>query len=140
MAKSPAVEAAPPSALVRLATLFNQADEAVEESKKKLSEAQIRKIVAEKKLVEEMITQSIRAFRTPFGGFRSEATVRPNVKAEDKEKMQQYVKRHKSLAFLYTVSIHGGKFKTWVKECLEQGKELPEFIDPGPVTVIRRFS
>lgn len=139
MARSIVVEEAPPSTLVSLAKAFNEADRVVVELEEKVKTAKHKRKAAEKKLVDEMTTQAIRSFRTPFGGFRSEAAVYPNV--VDKEALGSYlVKNKKKLQFLFTTSVHGGKLKSYVKEVLQNGGEMPDGVDPYTEMVVRRFA
>lgn len=137
MARASAVEAAPPSALVTLAKKFNEADAYVVELEEQVKVAKQRRATAEKKLVDEMITQQIPSFRTPFGGFRSEAVVYPNV--INREALNEYVEKNKKLKFLYTIAVNGQKLKSYVKELLQQGEEIPPGIEPFTANVIRRF-
>ena len=132
-----AVNEAPPSALVTLAKELAKASADVETQEEKLKKFKAVEAVLEKKLVEEMITQDIKSFRTNVGGFRTEACVYPNV--IDKEVLNAYVKKNKKLAFLYSVSVHGGKLRSYVKELLQQGKKIPPGIEPFTMTEIRRF-
>lgn len=127
----------PPTALVGLVDALLKAEQRVEELDEQLKAAGKVAEAAEKKLLDEMVTQQINSFRTPnLGGFRSEVVVYPNVK--DKEGLNEYVKKEK-LDWLFTVSIHGGKLKSWVKELMSQGKDLPPMIDPFVTSKIRRF-
>ena len=138
MGRATSVVDSPPSALVSLAKAFNQADRDVEELEQKVSVAKARRAAAEKKLVDEMVTQSIQSFRTPFGGFRSEAVVYPNVR--DKEAFEAYVaKNKKKLGFLFTMHVHGGKLRSYVKELMVNGDPIPSGIEPYTTSVIRRF-
>lgn len=132
-----AVNEAPPSVLVSLAKELNKASTEVEVQDAKLKKLKAVEAAIEKKLVDEMLTQQVRSFRTDFGGFRSEAVVYPNV--TDKEILAAYVKKNKKLSFLYSVSVHGGKLRSYVKELLQQGKKIPPGIEPFTMTEIRRF-
>jgi len=130
------VVAKPPSALVSLAKSFSEYEAKVEAAEENLRIAKRDRDMAEKKLVDQMITEDVRAFRTSIGGFRSEAVCYPNVK--DRELLNAYVKK-KKLNFLFTISIHGSKLKSYVKELMQNGEEVPPGIEPFTKMCVRRF-
>lgn len=134
-----AMVAAPPTVLIRLARQFAAAQNEVEVAEKQLKDLKAKTAIIEKKFVDEMVTQQMRSFKTDdLGGFRTQAVVYPNV--TDRDALNTYVERNKKrLAFLYTVSVHGGKLKSFVKELMENGKPIPPGIEPYMATVIRRF-
>ena len=128
---------APPSILVRLAKAYKDIDMRVAEIEEQLKKTKASRAAAEKKLVDEMITQQVKSFKTDsLGGFRTQACVYPNV--IDREILNAYVKK-KKLTWLYTMSIHGGKFRAFVKELMEQGKKIPPGIEPYTCTEIRQY-
>ena len=127
----------PPSILIRLARSFNEADANVERIEEQLKSAKKVRAAKERALVDEMITQQVKSFKTnAFGGFRTQAVVYPNVK--DKELLTSYIKK-KKLDWLYTTSVHGQKLRSFVKELMEQGKPIPPGIEPYTTTEIRRY-
>lgn len=133
--KSIAVNEAPPSALVRLAKTFIEATVIVDDLDEKLKIAKSRRLTAEKKLADEMVTHQIALFKTPLGRFRTEPVCYPNV--VDRDALEEYANSRKDLKFLLTKSVHGGKLRSYVTECLEQGKEIPPGIDPYTQIVVR---
>lgn len=136
-AKAAAKEEAPPSVLVAFAKAYQDTDSKVEGLEQQLKEAKASRDSAEKKLVDEMITQQVKSFKADgLGGFRVQAVVYPNVK--DREALSSYVKEQK-LDWLFTVSIHGQKLRSFVKELMEQGKQIPPGIEPYIATEIRRY-
>ena len=128
---------APPSILTKFAKEFADAEANVEAIEAKLKDAKAFSAAVEKKLVEEMITQQVKSFKTDSnGGFRTQAVVYPNVK--DREALTAWVKK-KKLTWLYTTSVNGTKLKSFIKELLEQGKAIPPGIEPYTTTEIRRY-
>jgi len=126
-----------PTALVNLAKEYSAADKVVEQLDEKLKEAKRVLAAAEKRLVDQMVTEGMKAFRTDgIGGFRTQVMVYPNV--TDRELLNSYVKK-KKLSWLFTVSIHGTKLRSYVKELMENGKPVPPGIEPYMATEIRRF-
>ena len=127
----------PPSILTKLSKAFSDAEMEVEKIEARLKEAKAFSLAAEKKLVEEMITQQVKSFKTDDnGGFRTQAVVYPNVK--DREALTAWVKK-KKLTWLYTTSVNGTKLKSFIKELLEQSKPIPPGIEPYTTTEIRRY-
>ena len=127
----------PPKALVRLALAFDGAEKEVERLESLVKTAKAVAMRAEKKFVDEMITQDVESFRTPeIGGFRRQVCVYPNVK--DREALGAWVKK-KKLTWLYTTAVNGNKLRSFVKELLENGKAVPPGIEPYMQTEIRRF-
>ena len=128
----------PPSILMRLARQYASEEANVEVVEERLKDAKRKRSTAEKKLTEEMITQRVKAFKTEdVGGFRTQAVVYPNIR--DREALNAYVKKRKTLAWLFTMSINGAKLKSFVKELMEQGKPIPPGIEPYVTTEIRRY-
>lgn len=128
---------ATPAVLTTLAKELTEKEQIIEKLEANLKEAKENAAGAEKKLLDEMITQGVKAFKTTeLGGFRSQAVMYPNV--VDKEALQKYVKT-KKLTFLYTTNVNGTKLRSYVKELMENGKKLPPGIDPFTTTVIRKF-
>lgn len=124
--------------LVGMAKKYVAADKDVEEAEDRLKKLKAIREIAEKKLVDQMTTEGVRSFRSlDLGGFRQQVEVYPNI--TDREVLNAFVKKRKSLDFLYTVSINGTKFKSYVKELMEQSKPVPPGVDPFLKTVIRRF-
>lgn len=133
-----AVAAVPTSVLVNFAKRYVDADSAVERAEESLKALKVTREIAEKKLVEQMTTEQVKSFKTEnFGGFRSQVEVYPNI--VDRDVLNAYVKKRKSLEFLYTVSINGTRFKSYVKELMQNSKAIPPGVDPFLKTVIRRF-
>ena len=127
----------PPSILIRLAQAFATARAEVEMQEDGLKKAKAYAAVQEKKLVEEMITQRIKTFKTDtIGGFRTQPVCYPNV--VDREALDAYVKK-KKLGWLLTKSINGGKLRAFVTELMEQSKPIPPGIEPYTTTEIRRY-
>lgn len=124
--------------LVGLAKKYVAADQEVEKAEEALKKLKMFREIAEKKLVDQMVTEGVKSFRSlDLGGFRQQVEVYPNI--TDREVLNAFVKKRKSLDFLYTVSINGTKFKSYVKELMEQSKPIPPGVDPFLKTVIRRF-
>lgn len=135
--KESAMVEAPPASLVALAREMVGAEKVVEDLNLKLKEAKAQAEIAEKKLVDEMITQEVKAFKTEdMGGFRAQAVVYPNV--TDREALNAFVKK-KKLDWLFTIAVNGQKLKSYVKELMENGKKIPPGIEPYTATVIRHF-
>lgn len=131
------VDKNPPSILVRFAKALTDAENEVTRIEEELKKAKVKRDIKEKALVEEMITQQVKSFKTDaFGGFRTQAVVYPNVK--DREAFTEYVVK-KKLKWLYTNSINGQKLRSFVKELIEQGKPIPPGIEPYTTTEIRTF-
>ena len=130
------VVAKPPSILVSLAKAFCEYEVKVEAAEEALSVAKKNRDRTESKLCEQMTTEGISSFRTAMGGFRNQVMCYPNVK--DREKLQAYVKK-KKLDWLFTVSIHGTKLRSYVTELMQEGREIPPGIDPYLKNVVRRF-
>ena len=127
----------PPSALVPLAVEYTRAETEVKTLEGKLKEAKVCLEAAEKKLVDEMVTQQLKSFKAEgLGGFRAQAMVYPNV--VDKEALGRYVKKYK-LDWLFTTAVNGSKLRAWVRELLEQGTMIPPGIDPYTTMESRRF-
>ena len=127
----------PPSILIKFATAFTQAEAVVDKLTEDLKTAKAFSALKEKALVDEMITQQVKSFKTDlFGGFRTQAVVYPNVK--DREALTAYVVK-KKLKWLYTNSINGQKLRSYIKELIEQGKTIPPGIEPYTTTEIRRY-
>ena len=127
-----------PTSLLSLAKKLLEVDARVEEAQEALTKANIAYEVAEKKLVDQMITENVRAFRTTNHGlFYSQVKAYPRI--VDKDALETYVKKHKKkLGFLYTVSINGNKLGAYVREAMQQNKPIPPGLDPYLKTVIRR--
>ena len=135
---SPAVTAAPSSALVGLAKRYVDASNAVDAAEEVLKRLKVTKEIAEKKLADEMTTQDVKSFKSDaLGGFRQFVEVYPNV--TDREVLNAYVKKRKSLEFLYTVSINGTKLRSFCRELMANSKPIPPGIDPFLKTVVRRY-
>ena len=130
------VVAKPPSVLVSLARAFDEHESKVAAAEESLRVAKRNRDMAEKKFVDQMVTEDIRAIRTAIGGFRTQAVCYPNVK--DREIFEAYVKR-KKLKWLYTRAIHGSKLRAYVTELMQNGKSIPPGIETFTTTVIRRF-
>lgn len=127
----------PPSILIRFAKAYTDADAKVAEVEEQLKAAKAFRDKKEKALVDEMITQQVKSFKTEnHGGFRTQAVVYPNVK--DREAFTEYVVKQK-LKWLYTNSINGQKLRSFVKELIEQGKPIPPGIEPYTTTEIRQY-
>lgn len=124
--------------LVGMAKKYVAADQAVEALEEQLKALKVRREIAEKSLVEQMTTEGVKSFRSmELGGFRQQVEVYPNI--TDREVLNAYVKKRKSLEFLYTVSINGTRFKSYVKELMQHSKPIPPGVDPFLKTVVRRF-
>ncbi len=133
-----AVAEAPTSALVNLAKKFVEASNAVDAAEEQLKKLNVAKDIIEKKLTDAMVTEGMKSFKTEdFGGFRSQQMVYPNI--VDKEVLGAFIKKRKSLNFLYTVSVNGSKLRSYVQELMEQSKPIPPGIDPFVKARIRRF-
>jgi hypothetical protein len=131
------VTARPPSILTRFAKALADAELEVARIEEQLKKAKAYAAVREKKLVEEMITQEVKSFKTEFsGGFRTQAVVYPNV--TDREALEVYIKK-KKLQWLLTKALHGGKLRAFITELMEQGKPIPPGIEPYTTTEIRRY-
>ncbi len=131
-------DAKPSKALVRNAKTFIEAKEELDDAKQEKAAAEEKVKKVQKKFVEAMKSAGVSSFKADkLGGFRTQVVMYPNKK--DEVALTKYIKRRKSLAFLYTTSINGQKFKAWVKELREQGKPLPPGIDPYEETQIRRY-
>ena len=130
--------ARPTSALTNLAKRYVEASSAVESAEEALKKLKVLKEIAEKKLSDQMITEDIKSFKTnDFGGFRRQVAVYPNV--VDRDTLNAWVKKRKSLEFLFTVAINGTKLKSYVQELMENSKPIPPGIDPYMRNVVRRF-
>ena len=127
----------PPSILIRFAKAFTDAEAKVEKIEAELKAAKAFSKMKEKALVEEMITQQVKSFKTnAFGGFRTQTVVYPNVK--DRDALTAYVVK-KKLTWLYTNTVNGQKLRSYVKELMEQGKAIPPGIEPFTQTEIRQY-
>ena len=130
-------DAVTPSILTKFARAFSDAEAFVEKKTEELKKAKAASAVLEKKLVDEMITQQLKSFKTDRdGGFRTQAVVYPNVK--DREALEEYVKK-KKLQWLLTKSINGQKLRSFITELMEQGKPIPPGVEPFTTTEIRRY-
>lgn len=128
----------PTSALTNLARKFVEASNAVEAAEESLKKLKATREIAEKKLTDQMVTEDIKSFKTnDFGGFRWQIAVYPNV--IDRDALNAYVKKRKSLEFLFTVAINGTRLKSYVQELMENSKPIPPGIDPFMKNVVRRF-
>ena len=124
--------------LIRYANELIKADESLEAAieNKKEREAMYRR--TEKKLADAMKTAGLKSFKADgIGGFRTHIETYPNTK--DKAALVAFIKKRKSLKFLWKVAINGNTLKAWVKELMEQGKKLPPGVDPYIETQIRRY-
>src|SRR3990167_3905631 len=130
---------APPSSLVKIAKELVLASNRVEELTETLKSAKAQEADIENKLVDQMVTEQVKAFKADgLGGFRTQAVVYPNV--VDREALNAYVQKNKkTLGFLYSVSVNGTKLRSFVKELIEQKKKIPPGIEPYTTTEIRRF-
>jgi hypothetical protein len=129
---------ATPAALTTLAKELVTREQIVEKLEAELKIAKENVAGAEKKLVDEMTTQGVKAFKTTeLGGFRQQAVMYPNV--VDREALNAFVKKNKKLAFLYSMNVNGTKLRSYVKELLENGKKVPPGVDPYTTMVIRHF-
>lgn len=129
---------APTTALTNLARRFVDASNAVDIAEEQLKKLKVVREIAEKKLADQMTTEQVKSFKTDqFGGFRQQVEVYPNV--TDREVLNAYVKKRKSLEFLYTVSINGTKLRSFCRELMENSKPIPPGIDPFLKTVVRRY-
>lgn len=125
-------------AIENCAQEFVNAKEELDAVKKAKTAAEEKVVIVQRKFVEAMKTEGFKSIRLEkLGGFRTQVEVYPN--KTDPEKLSAYIKKRKSLAFLWTTSINGSKLKSWVKELMEQGKPLPPGIDPYTETQIRRY-
>jgi len=130
-------EVAPPRVLITLARKFDQAERDAQRLEGLLKAAKEARRLAEKILVDEMVTQDVESMRvTGLGLLRRQVCVYPNY--TDKDAFGAWLKRRKSLAWLYTVSVNGSKLKGYVRELLENGKALPPGIEPYMQQEIRR--
>ncbi len=126
-----------PAALAALAKALVEATQRIDAAKESLTKANIHYDIVEKKLVDQMTTENVRAFRTlDLGLFYSQVEAYPRI--VDKAVLDAFVKKRKSLKFLYTVSINGGKLKAYVKELMQASKPIPPGLDPFLKTVVRR--
>lgn len=137
MAKKEAVVVDPPKALINLAAAYDLAEKEVEKADLELKSRKKQLAAIEKKFADQMITEGMKSIRTQgFGGFRTEIGVYTNVK--DKEQLETFVKK-KKLKWLYSVNIHGGKLKSYIKELLADKKAIPPGIELFTPVEIRRF-
>ena len=127
----------PPRALVTLASKFDQAEKEADRLEELLKKAKETRRSAEKKLVEEMVTQDVESMRvTGLGLIRRQVCVYANV--TDREALNTWIKRRKSLAGMFTITVNGSKLKAFVRELLENGKPAPPGCEPYLQTEIRR--
>ena len=138
MAKT-AVVTAPPSILVTLAKQFKVASADVEAAEETLKKLKNRRDAIQAKFADQMKTEGVTSMRVDgLGGFRFAVEVYPNVK--DKEAFEKYVNENKkTLGFLLTKSVHGGKLKSYVKDLLENSQPLPPFVETFMKDVVKPF-
>lgn len=124
--------------LVTHAKRFIKAKEELDGCKKKKSAAEEKLKRVQKDFAEAMKSEQVRSFKNDkLGGFRTQIELYPNNKKDGV--FEKWVKRRKSLKFLWTTNVNGSKLKAWVKELKEQGKPLPPGLDPYEETQIRRY-
>lgn len=112
--------------------------EELEEAEKERKKAEAKKRDVQRQFADAMMGEGISSFKIEgLGGFRTQVEVYPNIK--NKELVASYIKKRKTLKFLYSVRIDGNRFKCWIKELMEQGKPIPPGIDPYKETQIRRY-
>jgi hypothetical protein len=123
--------------LVNLAKAYTAATAAVDKADEELKKLKKIQTAAELKLADHMMTEGLQSFRADgLGGFRTKVEVYPSVK--DRPLFEDFVRKNK-LDFLFTTAIHGQKFKSYVRELVENGKPVPTGVDTFMKTVIRRF-
>ena len=127
MSKTAVVENAP-KVLINLARAYREADKAVDDLDAKRKEAERVRYFAEKRLLDQMVTEEIKSFKVEgLGGFRKEVKAYPNI--VDRLAMEKWIKRHKDARSLFTMSVHAGKLKTFVRERLENGETIPDGVE-----------
>ena len=123
--------------LIAAARKLMAADDVLAAAKKAVTRANIAYDLAEKQLVDQMVVENVRAFRTANHGlFYSQIRVFPNI--VNKEELEKFVKKHKKTHFLWTTSINSAKLGSYLRELMENSKAIPPGVDPVLKTVIRR--
>lgn len=70
------------------------------------------------------------------GTLYTQADLYVTVYADDREKLNAWLKEH-DFADLVKETVHAGTLKSWCKEQLEEGGQLPPFLKAKPLTKAR---
>lgn len=111
--------------------------------KKKDLEAQLKEINKEKAILEDTkLPELMETHEIPkltidgHGTLYTQAIVYANILVEDRDTANTWFKGN-GHGSLVKETIHAGSLKSWVKEQMDEGKEVPEFCNAKPRTVAR---